>query len=98
MSDRAPSRRSSQATSLLGGFAKRRSRAPAVVGALTYLIGFGDIAYGLARGWRHRLHPLTDLLPGAVAAASAATVVSGILLLLLAHGLRRRKRRADYSH
>jgi len=65
-----------------------------VVGALTYLIGFGDIAYGLARGWRHRLHPLTDLLPGAVAAASAATVVSGILLLLLAHGLRRRKRRA----
>jgi len=65
-----------------------------VVGAFTYLIGFGDIAYGLARGWRHRLHPLTDLLPGAVAAASAATVVSGILLLLLAHGLRRRKRRA----
>jgi len=64
------------------------------VGALTYLVGFGDIAYGLARGWRHRLHPLTDLLPGAVAAASAATVVSGILLLLLAHGLRRRKRRA----
>ncbi len=64
------------------------------MGALTYLIGFGDIAYGLARGWRHRLHPLTDLLPGAVAAASAATVVSGILLVLLAHGLRRRKRRA----
>jgi lysyl-tRNA synthetase class 2 len=64
------------------------------VGALTYLVGFGDIAYGLARGWRHRLHPLTDLLPGAIAAASAATVVSGILLVLLAHGLRRRKRRA----
>ncbi|NMM23248.1 MAG: DUF2156 domain-containing protein [Phycicoccus sp.] len=78
----------------MGGFAKRRSRAPAVVGALTYLIGFGDILSGLERGWRHRLHPLTDLLPGAVAAASAATVVSGILLLLLAHGLRRRKRRA----
>lgn len=64
------------------------------MGALTYVVGFGDIAYGLARGWRHRLHPLTDLLPGAIAAASAATVVSGILLLLLAHGLRRRKRRA----
>ncbi len=64
------------------------------MGALTYVVGFGDIAYGLARGWRHRLQPLTDLLPGAVAAASAATVVSGILLLLLAHGLRRRKRRA----
>ena len=45
-------------------------------------------------GWRHRLHPLTDLLPGVFAAASAVTVVSGILLLLLAHALRRRKRRA----
>jgi lysyl-tRNA synthetase, class II len=64
------------------------------VGALTYLVGFADIAYGMARGWRHRMHPLIDLLPGAIAAASAATVVSGILLLLLAHALRRRKRRA----
>ena len=67
---------------------------PAVVGALTYLVGLTDIAYGMARGWRHRLHPLVGLLPGAIAAASAATVVSGILLLLLAHALRRRKRRA----
>ena len=64
------------------------------MGALTYLIGFADIATGVAPGWRQRLHPLTDLLPGAIAAASAATVVSGILLLLLAHALRRRKRRA----
>jgi lysyl-tRNA synthetase, class II len=64
------------------------------VGALAYLVGFTDIAYGMARGWRYRLHPLTYLLPGAIAAASAATVVSGILLLLLAHALRRRKRRA----
>jgi len=64
------------------------------VGALTYLVGFTDIAYGMARGWRHRMHPMIDLLPGAIAAASAATVVSGILLLLLAHALRRRKRRA----
>jgi len=63
------------------------------VGALTYLVGFTDIAYGMARGWRHRMHPMIDLLPGAIAAASAATVVSGILLLLLAHALRRRKRR-----
>lgn len=43
---------------------------------------------------RHRLLPLTELMPGAAAAASATTVVSGILLLLLAHALRRRKRRA----
>jgi len=61
---------------------------------LAYLVGFLDIATGMARGWRHRLQPLTDLLPGAIEAASAATVVSGILLLLLAHALRRRKRRA----
>jgi len=64
------------------------------VGGLTYLVGFADIATGMAPGWRHRLHPLTDVVPGAVAAASAATVVAGIMLLLLAHGLRRRKRRA----
>jgi lysyl-tRNA synthetase class 2 len=64
------------------------------MGAFTYLVGFVDIATGVARGWRQRLHPLADLLPGAIAAASAATVVSGILLLLLAHALRRRKRRA----
>jgi lysyl-tRNA synthetase, class II len=94
VSDTAPSRTSPQVSSLRAGFTRRRSRAPAVVGGLTYLVGFADIATGLGPGWRHRLHPLTDLLPGATAAASAATVVSGILLLLLAHALRRRKRRA----
>jgi lysyl-tRNA synthetase, class II len=94
MSDRALSRTPSQHSPLLAPLGKRRSRAPAVVGALTYLVGFVDIAYGVARGLRHRMHPLIDLLPGAIAAASAATVVSGILLLLLAHALRRRKRRA----
>jgi len=94
VSDRALSRTPSQHSPLLAQLTKPRSRAPAVVGALTYLVGFADIAYGTARGWRHRMHPLIDLLPGAIAAASAATVVSGILLLLLAHALRRRKRRA----
>jgi lysyl-tRNA synthetase class 2 len=64
------------------------------MGTLTYLVGFADIATGMSPGWRHRLHPLTDVLPGAIAPASAATVVSGMLLLLLAHALRRRKRRA----
>jgi hypothetical protein len=29
---------------LRAGFNKRRSRAPAVVGTLTYLVGFADIA------------------------------------------------------
>jgi lysyl-tRNA synthetase class 2 len=98
VSDRVSSRPSPQVSPrpspVRAGFSKRRSRAPAVVGALTYLVGFADIATGMAPGWRHRLHPLTDVIPGAVAAASAATVVSGIMLLLLAHGLRRRKRRA----
>ena len=94
MSDRALSRTPPQHSPRLAQLIKPRSRVPAVVGALTYLVGLTDIAYGMARGWRHRLHPLVDLLPGAIAAASAATVVSGILLLLLAHALRRRKRRA----
>ena len=49
----------------------------------------------MARAWRQRLIPISDVLPGAVAgAASAVTVITGILLLLLAHALRRRKRRA----
>ena len=94
MSARALSRTPSHPTALLAKLTKPRSRAPSVVGALAYLVGLVDIATGMARGWRLRLHPLTDLLPGAIAAASAATVVSGILLLLLAHALRRRKRRA----
>jgi lysyl-tRNA synthetase class 2 len=94
VSERAPSRTSSPASSLRGGFAKHSSRAPRVIGALAYVVGLADIVTGLRPGWRHRLLPLTDVLPGAVAAASATTVVSGILLLLLAHALRRRKRRA----
>ncbi|MEO8519597.1 MAG: phosphatidylglycerol lysyltransferase domain-containing protein [Dermatophilaceae bacterium] len=94
MSDRALSRPPTQHSSPLAQLTKPRSRVPAVVGALTYLVGFTDIVYGMARGWRQRLHPMIDLLPGAIAAASAGTVVSGILLLLLAHALRRRKRRA----
>lgn len=97
MSDRASLRTSSQLSALLAQFTRPRSRAPRVVGALTYLVGFVDIATGMARGWRLRLHPLTEVLPGAIAAASAATVVSGILLLLLAHGLKRRKHRAWFA-
>jgi lysyl-tRNA synthetase class 2 len=64
------------------------------MGALTYLVGFANIATGLGHGLRHRLLPLTDLVPGVIAAASAGTVVSGILMLLLAHALARHKRRA----
>jgi lysyl-tRNA synthetase class 2 len=94
VSDSASPRTSSQVAPLRSWTAKGRSRAPRIIGALAYLVGLADIVTGLRPGWRHRLLPLTDLLPGAVAAASAATVVSGILLLLLAHALRRRKRRA----
>jgi lysyl-tRNA synthetase, class II len=94
VSESAPSHTSSQVSSLRAGSTSLRSRAPRFIGAFAYLVGVADIATGLRPGWRHRLLPLTDLLPGAVAAASATTVVSGILLLLLAHALRRRKRRA----
>lgn len=94
MSDSAPPRTSSHVSSPRAGSTSRRSRAPRVIGALAYLVGFADIVTGLRPGWRHRLLPLTDLMPGAAAAASATTVVSGILLLLLAHALGRRKRRA----
>ncbi|MGV8910929.1 MAG: hypothetical protein ACOH1Y_18310 [Propionicimonas sp.] len=83
MSGSAPSRTSAQVSALLAEFRKPRSRAPAIVGALTYLVGFADIATGMARGWRERLHPLTEVMPGVIAAASAATVVSGILLVVL---------------
>jgi len=90
-----PLHRSSPVSAVLTGLATRQSKVPRVLGALTYLVGFIDIASGLTRGWRHRLHPLADAVPGAVGnAASALTVVLGILLLLLAHALRRRKRRA----
>lgn len=94
MSERAPLRTSSQVSSPRTGPAKSSSRPPGIIGALTYVVGLADLATGLQAGWRHRLHPLADVLPGVLAAASAATVVSGILLLLLAHALRRRKRRA----
>ena len=94
MSESARLRTSSLPHSSPPGSVSRRSRAPRFIGAFAYLVGLADIAAGLKPALRHRLLPLTDLLPGAVAAASAATVVSGILLLLLAHALRRRKRRA----
>ena len=94
MSERPPAGPSSPVSALLAQFTKPRSRAPSIVGALTYLVGIVDLATGMAPGMRNRLQTLTDLVPGAIAPASAATVVSGILLLLLAHALRRRKRRA----
>jgi lysyl-tRNA synthetase class 2 len=95
VNERAPSRHSTTFSAALVGLASSRSRTPRIIGALTYLAGAVDIASGLARAWRARLHPLSDIIPGAVAgAASAATVILGILLLLLAHALRRRKRRA----
>ena len=95
MNERAPARHPTPFSAALAGLASSRSRTPQIIGALTYLAGAVDIASGLARAWRTRLHPLSDVIPGAVAgAASAVTVILGILLLLLAHALRRRKRRA----
>ena len=71
------------------------SRAPRLLGNLTYLVGAIDVITGLLHSWRLRLQELTEVLPGALSdAAAAATVVSGILLLVLGHSLKRRKRRA----
>ena len=71
------------------------SKAPRLLGNLTYLVGTVDLLTGLLHSWRLRLQGLTEMLPGALSdAAAAATVVSGILLIVLAHSLKRRKRRA----
>ena len=71
------------------------SRAPRLVGNLTYLVGSIDLLTGLLHSMRVRLHVITEVLPGALSdAAAAATIVSGIFLLVLAHSLKRRKRRA----
>jgi lysyl-tRNA synthetase class 2 len=71
------------------------SRAPRLLGGLTYLIGFIDLLTGLLHTWRIRLQEVTEVLPGALSdAAAAATVVSGIFLIVLGHSLKRRKRRA----
>lgn len=95
MNDRPLAPRTSPLSAVLAEFRRPATRAPQLVALLTYLVGLTDITTGLARAWRHRLHLLADVVPGAVVdAASAATVVSGILLLLLAHALGRRKRRA----
>ena len=95
MSERASPRHTTPISQRFAAFTRPRSQVPRVVGLLTYMVGLVDIATGLRRGLRYRLHPLVELVPGTVAnAASAATIVSGILLLFLAHALRRRKRRA----
>ncbi len=71
------------------------SRAPRLLGNLTYLVGTVDLLTGLLHSWRVHLHGLTEMLPGALSdAAAAATVVSGIFLVVLGHSLKRRKRRA----
>ena len=71
------------------------SRAPRLLGNLTYVVGAVDLLTGLLHSWRVRLAELTEVLPGALSdAAAAATVVSGILLVVLGHSLKRRKKRA----
>ncbi|NNM47675.1 phosphatidylglycerol lysyltransferase domain-containing protein [Knoellia koreensis] len=71
------------------------SRAPRLLGNLTYAVGTIDLVTGLLHGLRVRLAEVTEVLPGALsAAAAAATVVSGLFLILLGHSLKRRKRRA----
>ena len=60
------------------------SKAPRLLGNLTYLVGTVDLLTGLLHSWRLHLHGLTEVLPGALSdAAAAATVVSGIFLIVL---------------
>jgi lysyl-tRNA synthetase class 2 len=71
------------------------SKAPRLLGNLTYLVGTVNLLTGLLHSWRLHLQGLTEILPGGLSdAAAAATVVSGIFLVVLGHSLKRRKRRA----
>lgn len=71
------------------------SRVPKIVGTFVYAVAALNIATGLLRSFRGRVHWLADVMPNEVVdAAAAAVVVSGILLVLLAHALKRRKHRA----
>ena len=96
MTGRDPARPTTPAntTSRLPGILTA-SKAPRLLGALTYVVGTLDLLTGLLHSWRVHLHGLTEVLPGALSdAAAAATVVSGIFLIVLGHSLKRRKRRA----
>ena len=67
------------------------SKAPRLLGNLTYVVGTIDLLTGLLHSWRVHLHGLTEVLPGALSdAAAAATVVSGVFLVVLGHSLKRR--------
>ena len=80
---------------VLGRLRGHGSAVPRLVGAVVYAVAAVNIATGLSRSFRGRVHWVADVIPGAVDdAAAAAVVVSGILLVLLAHALRRRKHRA----
>jgi len=95
MSAGAPVRTASSLKSFVAALAAPQPKAPRIIGAVTYVVGFLDILLGLQQTVRVRLRGLGSVVPGTLGdAASAATVVTGVLLILLAHGLRRRKRRA----
>lgn len=95
MTTRDSSRGASTHQEILGRLRGHGSAVPRLVGAVVYAVAALNIATGLSRSFRGRLHWAAELVPGAVVdAAAAAVVVSGILLILLARALRRRKERA----
>ena len=55
------------------------SKAPRLLGTLTYLVGTVDLLTGLLHSWRVHLHGLTEVLPGALSdAAAAAFGIAGV--------------------
>ncbi len=76
---------------------RRRRWVPFVTGWLCLLIGLANIV-GVAiprLHLHHRLHRITDFVPGTLTNVTAtATVIVGLLLILLSRALWRRKRRA----
>ena len=49
------------------------SRAPRLLGTVTYVVGVIDLLTGLLHSWRVHLHGLTEVLPGALSDAAAAS-------------------------
>jgi lysyl-tRNA synthetase class 2 len=75
---------------------QRRKWVPRLVGFITYLSGFLNIAAAISPGFhKSKFHGLSGYVPASVQnLAAAATLMSGIMLVLVAHALKRRKRRA----
>src|SRR6516164_6359286 len=76
---------------------QKRRWVPITAGWLCLLIGLADVVSAVIPRLQlvHRLHRITQFVPGVLTNVTfTADVIIGLLLLMLSHGLRRRKRRA----